>query len=404
VDFPLKQARMKNPWRTARILSLGGCWSLAAAGQSLGQTWSPTGAPSNNWAAAACSADSSKVVAAAGGLSGTGLIYTSSDGGTNWRPAYAPSLHWVSVASSADGTRLVAAANGNGLYTSSDSGTNWVSNHVVAAVANWQSVAASADGVALAAVNFTSLLFHSTNSGSFWNTNNVGMADAVALAGSATGSRFVVGNNSGRISFSTSGGAVWSAPMQLGVYIPFLAGSADLGTVVAVVEPTFSSSPLLVTTNLGLSWATNNLLATNWTAVAVSADGTRCAAVDAKGFIYTCTDAGSSWNRNSTPVLHWQAVGGSADGSVIYAAASNGGIWAGRSTPAAVLRIAGGQNRFTLSWVVPSANFLLQQTASLSPAVWTSVTNAPVLNLSNVTYELTLTPSPDNKFYRLNAQ
>src|SRR3974390_662307 len=80
------------------------------------QTWSPTGAPTTNWSAIACSADGSHLIAAAGGQGGYGYVYASSDSGSNWTTTAAPSNHWTSVACSPDGTVFAAYASSSGAY------------------------------------------------------------------------------------------------------------------------------------------------------------------------------------------------------------------------------------------------------------------------------------------------
>jgi hypothetical protein len=69
------------------------------------QTWTQTGASTNNWIYVASSADGSKLVAIGHGL------YVSSNSGASWTQTSAPTNYsWFSVASSADGNKLVAAA------------------------------------------------------------------------------------------------------------------------------------------------------------------------------------------------------------------------------------------------------------------------------------------------------
>src|SRR5712691_9502842 len=94
------------------------------------QTWTQTGAPSNAWAAIACTADGYNLVAAAGGQVSNGQIYTSTNSGTTWSLTAAPMLRWTSVASAADGRKLIAAAYDRGIYTSTDAGTSWISNNL----------------------------------------------------------------------------------------------------------------------------------------------------------------------------------------------------------------------------------------------------------------------------------
>ena len=56
------------------------------------------------------------------------------------------------------------------------------------------------------------------------------------------------------------------------------------------------------------------------------------------------------------------------------------------------------------SWTVPSTNFVLQQNSDLSIEGWTTVTNLPVLNLTNLQEEVGLSPANGNSFFRLIAQ
>ena len=77
------------------------------------------------WSSVTSSTNGSKLVAVDRGLfGGSGLIYTSIDGGTNWI-ARESNREWRSVASSADGNKLVAVESGGLIYTSTDSGATW---------------------------------------------------------------------------------------------------------------------------------------------------------------------------------------------------------------------------------------------------------------------------------------
>lgn len=372
---------------------------------AMAQSWSPTGASSNSWAAIACSADGAKLVAATGGLSVNGQLYTSSNAGSNWTVTAAPLLHWCSVDSSADGTNLVATAYGNGLYTSTDSGVTWISNRLGGG--NWISAACSADGSTFAAVRYLGSVYRSTNSGASWVTNNTSVADLVSIATSADGMRLAAGNNVGRVLISTNGGASWPGTNNIGGFVSELAASADFHTLISTVEPSPAVAAGLVISSLnsGRTWVTNSLPASNfWYAVATSADGTRFVAAAGKGRLSTSADAGATWVSNDVPALHWTAVASSSDGTVLYAAASNGGIWSSRITPNPLLRIAQDGNSLGLSWIVPSASFGLQETPIVTPATWTDMTNLPVLNFSNLNYEVTLPFAPQPIFYRLKAR
>ena len=124
---------------------------------------------------------------------------------------------------------------------------------------------------------------------------------------------------------------------------------------------------------------------------------------------YTSSGSGVTWISNSIPGS-WFCVASSADGSELAAAnLDNGdfsqtGLWIGRRTPSPKLNVAAANTNLTLSWIVSSTNFVLQQNLDLSSANWTTISNLPSLNLSNLQDQVTLTPSNGNGFFRLIAQ
>src|SRR5580700_11032028 len=68
-----------------------------------------------------------------------------------------------------------------------------------------------------------------------------------------------------------------------------------------------------------------NLLARDWNAVAISADGSRVVAVNNYA-IYTSTNYGFTWIPNSAPNnVGWLSVASSADGTKLVAAAYGNG-------------------------------------------------------------------------------
>ena len=54
-----------------------------------------------------------------------------------------------------------------------------------------------------------------------------------------------------------------------------------------------------------------------------------------------------------------------------------------------------------LSWIVPSANFVMQQSLDLQN--WADMTNQPVMNLTNLQNEVILSPQANSVFYRLKT-
>jgi hypothetical protein len=63
------------------------------------------------------------------------------------------------------------------------------------------------------------------------------------------------------------------------------------------------------------------------------------------------------------------------------------------------LNIALANNDLTLSWLVPSTNFLLEQSSDLSN--WMGLSNAPALNLTNLHDEVVVPITAGHGFYRL---
>jgi len=142
--------------------------------------------------------------------------------------------------------------------------------------------------------------------------------------------------------------------------------------------------------------------------VASSADGSVLAAAGYSK-LYVSTNAGHDWTAQTLPSGEWTCVAMSADGSKLAATfigvgaggVGYGGIWTSQATPALPLNIASGTGgNLVFSWTLPTTNFLLQQSGVLN-GDWSPITNQPVLNLSNLQYQLTLPPPNGNAFYRL---
>jgi len=72
-----------------------------------------------------------------------------------------------------------------------------------------------------------------------------------------------------------------------------------------------------------------------------------------------------------------------------------------QSTPTPQLNLTSAKPNLDLTWLVPSTNFVLQQSTDL--ASWMDLTNAPVLNLTNLQDEVVLSPTNRSGFYRLRT-
>src|SRR6266850_221513 len=389
------------------LLLLGGCATFSSLDSGSAQIWTRTSAPGINWRSVACSADGKKMVA----VVQNGGIYTSADSGTTWNLTGAPSQYWTSVASSADGSMLVAAAgssiyglNGS-IYTSTTGGGSWVSNNV--SVKDLRGVAISADGQVLQAVAYDvypakGLIWSSINRGLTWARDDVLYSAYLSVASSADGNKQVVAGISGTVFISTNTGSDWRTNSSPASYINAVVCSAD-GTKLVILDGLHEN--IFTSTNSGSAWRSNYVGYTqDWGSLAGSADGKKLAVV-AGGCILTSTNSGASWNSNNVPANLWKGVATSADGNMIVAVATpqsgyGGGIYVSQTTPKPQLTL-NVSSHLVLSWMVPSTNFVLQQSSDLTASNWVTLSNTPVLNPTNLQYEVFLPLAGGNRFYRL---
>jgi len=388
---------------------------------SSAQTWTQTSAPStNSWFSIASSADGSKLVAVSpGGGIYSGGIYISSNSGLTWTQTSAPFNYWGSVASSADGNKLVAVSDNEfggspgQIYVSTNSGANW---------------APTADGNKLVAVTFDSppsgRIYTSTNSGTTWTQQtNAPNKSWSSVACSADGSKLVVQNgfDFGSIYKSTNSGVTW---LQAG-NLPFqgwgeisgmqvIASSADGCRLVAAFRGSENNIPvpICISTNSGTTWVATSSPSNYWACVASSADGSKLAAAawnnssvnSSPGPIYTSTDSGTTWVSNNVPSQPWSSIAYSADGGRLVAAAGwgpVGPIYTSQSILRPSLNLAPSSGNLTLSWTVPSTNFVVQQSSDLQN--WTNSIITPTLNLTNLQEQVILPPTNGSGFYRLKT-
>ena len=385
---------------------------FAAAGTVLSQDWVETTAPSNNWASVACSASGAILIAAAGGERGT--IYVSSNSGATWSETTAPATNWISVASSADGKHLFVAVNGGNIYLSSDAGGTWTPTG--APVNNWTSVACSSDGAKALAVAATSLnpyfaqsgpIYLSKDTGVTWTASSAPIAPWISVASSADGTKLLAVRPFG-IGVSTDSGVTWTTTNALGYTCSIACSAAGDRLLLGGADPFHIpfGGALSVSTNCGATWEQPSAYTRGRGAVASSADGIKLLAAGGpvplgpgQGVIYTSTNGGNSWAETSSPGANWSSVATSADGSKRVAAIYGGGIFMAHSTPGPVLKMRREAQTSVISWVVPPVNYVLQHSFDLTN--WMGVPAVPVLNLTNLHYELALPEFSSRTFYRL---
>jgi len=380
---------------------------LGAADSSFAQTWTKfLTLPNTNWYSVASSSDGSKLVAAP--VNTAGKFYVSTNAGVSWITNNSSGL--VQPVTSADGTRWSSMRANTGLYVSTNSGILWQATGTLTGYDNFGNTAMSADGSTIAVAP----LLIGTHQ---WSSVNAPSGGMIALP--ENGSKWIIANThatqSANIYTSTNMGASWTTNSLPSTNVTAFASSADGNKIIACEyyttgSPTYAPGNIYISTNSGLSWLKTLAPSNSWTGVASSADGSKLVAVANSaltlvplhvGGIYTSIDGGNSWVSNSAPITNWVSVTSSADGNKLVAAVSGGGIYTAYYPPSPQISALPSATNVTLFWITPSTNFVLQQSVDLT--TWSVVTNAPVLNFTNLQYQVSLTPSNSSAFFRLST-
>jgi photosystem II stability/assembly factor-like uncharacterized protein len=395
-------------WLFIVFFSIDAFWPASA------QVWTQTGASTNEeWQALASSADGNKLLAVS-----QQNVYTSTNSGITWMLASpTPSSDlWHAAASSADGMILAAGSYG-GLYISTNSGASWSLNTNAPQNVWYWSIACSADGVKMIAAPYydtsvgnPQLLYLSQDSGATWVATSAPSNHWTAVASSADGTKLIALPSNGPIYTSTNSGVSWVSNNVI-AYWTSVACSVDGTKVVAVASP----GQIYTSTNSGVTWVSHFVIGagTGFGSVASSANGVRLLTVgfESSSPIFVSTNSGTSWVKqtNAPSVAIWNAVASSADGYQMFAATygftvndNAGGIYFLQNTPSPKLTLTLLGTNLNLSWIVPSTNFVLQQNADLTTS-WNTLTNTPILNLTNLQDQITLPLNNGNNFYRLAA-
>jgi hypothetical protein len=303
------------------------------------------------------------------------------------------------IAVSADGGKIFAALTDSRvwMFVSTDQGATWAKTGFPSTnFSSLYSVACSADGTKVVTGLPYNSIFYSTNGGINCYTSSIPNV-AASLASSADGSRMIAGmvdpgGNDGGVYFSGDFGATWTVTSAPHRNIGSVCTSSDGKWIGALGSATYISS------NFGVTWVTNNFTGNT---IACSANGTNW--IIASDHIYTSTDAGVTWQTNLA-TAQWLGGTVSADGDEMVAVGSGQGTWIGRLTPSPLLNIQTTNNNLGISWLLPSTNFILQQSSDIAAINWTAVTNNPTLNFTNLNLELNLPTTATNTFFRLMAQ
>jgi hypothetical protein len=376
--------------------------------------------PVGTWESFATSADGTKIAALSNAEAGAaGGIYISTNSGATWRISTSLNVDWEAVASSADGSKLIAASGWDSdtgiVYISTNYGGNWTQVNSLP-TAEWNSVSSSADGKKLTAVAVNvPAIYTSTNSGTDWTreTNGLGGAGFDYIACSADGTKLIAaegGAQGGQLYTSSDSGANWLQASNAPVANWYSVASSANGS--QLLACSYFAGNVYISTNAGLDWDQTRLPTNGWNSVASSADGTKLVALANSGSatvgvgtggIWTSTDSGITWVSNKVQSASWTCAAMSADGNEVIAGlgypSTLGAIYVSQAMPSPVLKLMPCSTNFVLSWIIPSTNFVLQQSPDLIS--WNNVTNSPTLNLTNLQNQIVQSPSNDSGFYRL---
>lgn len=365
------------------------------------------------------------------GIVSPGPLMVSTNSGSSWNLTSAGTNKWSSIAMSASGTKIFAVADDGNINScrvivSTNTGASWFTNDMGggAGKSYLPTISCSANGTKLISAYYN-VLWISTNSGTTWQSRNLPIQtwetpSWTSTACSADGNIMMTVKTPENLAYntpyepnlfiSTNSGSTWLLYSNL-LIAGYLACSAD-GRTICEAMRAGSSPNIFVSTNMGAIWSTNPqpLYANSAT---VSADGTKILVAGYGGWIRYSTNIGVNWGTNDTVAGANGAVfeGGamSADGMRFYLASQPistpntnvNRIYTLQMTPAPSLALKISHNTNSLSWIVPSTNFILQQSADL--ANWSDVTNKPVLNLTNLQNQVTLSASSNNLFFRLKT-
>jgi hypothetical protein len=211
----------------------------------------------------------------------------------------------------------------------------------------------------------------------------------------------------GSMYVSTNAGATWTRTAWSDDWTG-VASSAH-GLNLAAATSSGGAGLIYTSSDGGATWTPTGAPTNAWASLACSADGTKLVAA-ADGAVYLSTNSSAAWALSETPAGYWQVVASSADGGNILAAAPGGPIATLQTPPDPpllphpMLSIGMSGAGLSLSWLVPSSSFVLQQSSDLTSTNWMDVTNQPTLNFNNLHREAGLTRSSAHTFYRLKQQ
>jgi len=399
-----------NAFNRVKVTSLPALGTLTSAGLPVSAgdyvtpvsngagVWTPQASPTGWGSTLGMSADGTKLYGAS-----SGRMYHSYDSGVTWAPDTDSSRSYRYLATSADGTKVVGVVFNGFIYTSTDSGLTFTAR-MTDMTRPWVTVSSSADGVHLVAASGNSVsgeVWISADSGVTWTqtTPPDGAAhDFRGIAASASGSKVVLGAQTGKIYTSTDYGATW-VDRNLSRTWTYFASSTDGTKLAGAVY----GGQLYTSTDSGATWTARES-ARDWYSIASSADGSQLVAcVLTTGKLYVSSDYGVTWSPQDVN-RDWNAVAMSADGTKMAATDGSGFVYTSTQGPGLVYTPpanASGSPYTTFTFQVEDDGGVLNGGANLDPTARTMTINIvkPEINVKGNSITITdgsSTPSSAN--------
>lgn len=328
------------------VLITGGIYSSFAQEATSTEVWTAQeGAGSSSWYSITSSADGTKLIATKGASATDRLMYISNDSGDTWAPILSTGAkYWQDITMSSDGEKIavfgrdILGSSDSYIYTSIDGGNTWnrSDNGPVFSGAPG-SIFSSSDADTLVAVQGYEYIYISHDWGETWATTSTeDYWDAVAV--SSDGTKLFAGLGGGRIYISENGGQNWSTSTSPESYYWVFIDSSENGQKVVAATNLGYEVPgfIYVSEDGGETWATSTSAGERlWESVQISADGgkfvaiARTATSSYDNHIYISIDGGDTWatSTESLGAIRWSDVALSADGSKLAAVESGGYIY-----------------------------------------------------------------------------
>ncbi len=287
-------------------------------------------------------------------------LYVSGNYGATWQNVTETAddrirNYWSSVDVSADGQTMVAASSlgvnldnlnsvDGKIFISHNGGTSWTDISPNGA-SEWHSIAISGNGSKIVAIadDDTSQAYISTNGGTSWTTSAVdNVMGWESLSISDNGNKVLIGgensqNASSFIDISDDGGANWTnvSPDNGNMVFTTRTTMSASGDKIAVSTYGYDGSDYYDTvsfsSNDGTSWTTvtpNAADPNNWSALAISGNGTMLSVQDNNDVMYLSSNNGASWTLENpgaadSDTNYWRSIDFNNSGSRIITASES---------------------------------------------------------------------------------